>query len=62
MMYGVRLADDVGTKELMVRLGLDNTIFKVVSQWSLTWLSHDASKGDDDCVKQAWRYEMKGSR
>ena len=30
MMCGVQLADDVNTKKLMVRLGLDNTIVEMV--------------------------------
>ena len=58
----VQLADGVSTKDLMVRLGLDNTVFEVVIQGSLRWLGHVVRKGDDDCVKQAWRFEVKGSR
>ena len=62
MMCGVQLADGVSTKELMVRLGLDSTIVKVVRQGSLRWLGHVVRKEDDDCVKQAWRFEVVGSR
>ena len=62
MMCGVQLADGVSTKELMVRLGLDCTIVEVVRQGSLRWLSHVVRKEDDDCVKQAWRFEVEGSR
>ena len=62
MMCGVKLADGVSTKELVVRLGLDNTIVEVVRQESLRWLDHVVRKKDDDCVKQAWRFEVEGSR
>ena len=62
MMCGVRLADGVSTKKLMVRLGLDCTIVEVVRQGSLRWLGHVVRKEDDDCVKQAWRFEVEGSR
>ena len=48
MMCGVQLADDVNTKELMVRLGLDCTIVEVVRQGSLRWLGHVVRKEDDD--------------
>ena len=62
MMCGVQLADGVSTKELMVRLGLVKTIVEVVRQGSLKWLGHVVRKEDDDCVKQAWRFEVEGSR
>ena len=62
MMCGVQLADGVSTKELMVRLGLDCTIVEVVRQESLRWLGHVVRKEDDDCVKQAWRFEVEASR
>ena len=62
MMCDVQLADGVSTKELMVRLGLDCTIVEVVRQGSLRWLGHVVRKEDDDCVKQAWRFEVEGSR
>ena len=62
MMCGVQLADGVNTKGLMVRLGLDCTIVEVVRQGSLRWLGHVVRKEDDDCVKQAWRFEVEGSR
>ena len=62
MMCGVQLADGVSTKKLMVRLGLDSTIVEVVRQGSLRWLGHVVRKEDDDCVKQAWRFEVVGSR
>ena len=61
MMCGVQLADGVSTKEL-VSLGLDCTIVEVVRQGSLRWLGHEVRKEDDDCVKQAWRFEVEGSR
>ena len=61
-MCGVQLAYGVSTKELMVRLWLDNTIVEVVKQGSLRWLGHVVKKEDDDCVKQAWRFEVVGSR
>ena len=62
MMRSVQLADGTSTKELMVRLGLDCTIVEVVRQESLRWLGHVVRKEDDDCVKQAWRFEVEGSR
>ena len=62
MMCGVQLADGVSTKKLMVRLGLDSTIIEVVRPGSLRWLGHVVRKRDDDCVKQAWRFEVEGSR
>ena len=62
MMCGVQLADGVNIKELMVRLGLDNTIFEMVRQGSLRWLGHVVRKGNEDSVKQAWRFEVEGSR
>ena len=62
MMCDVQLADGVSTKELMVRLGLDRSIVEVVRQGSLRWLGHVVKKEDDDCVKQAWRFEVEGSR
>ena len=46
----------------MVRLVLDNNIFAVVRQGSLKWLGHVVRKGDEDCVKQAWMFEVEGSR
>ena len=58
----MQLADGVSTKKLMVRLGLDSTIVEVVRQGSLRWLSHVVRKEDDDYVKQAWRFEVVGSR
>ena len=62
MICGVQLADDVSTKKLMIRLGLDCTIVEVVRQGNLRWLDHVVKKVDDDCVKQAWRFEVEGSR
>ena len=62
MMCGMQLADGVSTKELMVRLRLNCTIVEVVRQGSLRWLGHVVRKEDDDCVKQAWRFEVEGSR
>ena len=62
LMCGVQLADGVSTKKLMVRLGLDNNIIEVVRQGSLRWLGHVVRKGNDDSVKQAWRFEVEVSR
>ena len=62
MMCGVQLADGVSTKELMVKLGLNSTIVEVVRQGSLRWLGHVVRKENDDCVKQAWRFEIAGRR
>ena len=61
IMCGVQLADGLSTKELMVRLGLDNTIVEMLGQGSLRWLGHVVKKRDDDYVKQAWRFEVEGS-
>ena len=61
-MCGVQLADGMSTKKLMVRLGLDKTIVEGVKQESLRWLGHVVRKEDDDCVKQAWSFEVDGSR
>ena len=60
-MCGVQLADSVRTKELMVRLELDSMIVEMARQGSLRWLSHVVRKLNDDCVKQAWRFEVEGS-
>ena len=46
----------------MVRLGLVSTVVEVVRQGSLRWLGHVVRKRDEDCVKQAWRFEVEGSR
>ena len=62
MMCGVQPADVVTTRELMVKLGLDNRYVEVVIQESLRWLEHVVREGDDDCVKQAWRFEVKSSK
>ena len=62
MMCGVQLADGASKKEFMVRLGLDKTVMEVVRQGSLRWLDHVVKKRDDDCVKQAWKFEVEGSR
>ena len=62
MMCGVQLADGVNIKKLMVRLGLNDTIVKMGKQGSLRWLGHVVRKGDEDCVKQAWRFDVEGSR
>ena len=62
MMCGVQLADGVSSKYLIVRLGSDNNIIEVVRQGSLSWLGHVVKKRDEDCVKQAWRFEVEGSR
>ena len=62
MMCDVKLVDEVSTKELMVRLGSDNNIVEVVKQRSFRWLGHVVRKGDDDCVKQTRKFEVKGSR
>ena len=62
MMCGVQLADGVSTKELRVRLRLVSMIVEVVRQESLRWLGHVVRKRDEDCVKQARRFEVNGSR
>ena len=62
MMCVVQLADGASTTELVVRLGLDDNIIEVVRQGSLRWLGHVVRKGGDDSVKQAWRFEVEGSR
>ena len=45
----------------MVRLGLVSTVVEVVRQGSLRWREH-VRKKDDDYIKQAWRFEVEGSR
>ena len=62
MMCGVQLADGVSIKNLMFRLRFDYTIIEMGRQLSLRWLGHMVRKRDDDCVKQAWRFEVDGSR
>ena len=62
LMCGVQLADGVSTTKLMGRLGLDDNIIEVVRQGSLRWLGHVVRKGNDDSVKQAWRFELEVSR
>ena len=62
IMCGVQLAGGVSTKELMVRLGSDSTIVEVVRQGSLRCVGHVVRKRNDDYVKQAWRFEVEGSR
>ena len=42
----------------MVRLGLDSTIVEEVRQGSLRWLRHVVKKEDDNCVKEAWSFEV----
>ena len=46
----------------MERLGLKDTIVEYVRQGSLRWLGHILRKDDDECVKQAWSFELEGSR
>ena len=62
MMRDVQLADEVSKKEFMVRLGLDKTAMEVVRQGNLRWLTNVVRKRDNECVKQAWRFEVDGSR
>ena len=62
MMCGVQLADGVSIKKLIFRLGLNSMIVEVLRYESLRWLGHVLRKKDDDCVKQAWRFEVKGIR
>ena len=61
-MCDVQLADGVKTKKLMVILGLDSTVIKVVRQGGLGWLGHVVRKENNDCVKQVWSFEVEGSR
>ena len=58
----LRMMCGVSTKKLMVRLRLVSTIIEVVRQGSLRWLGHVVRKRVEDCVKQAWRFEIEGSR
>ena len=51
----------MSAKNLMVELGLDNNIIEEVRQ-SLRWLGRVVRKRKDDSVKQAWRFEVEGSR
>ena len=61
-MYGVKLADRINTRELMERLGLEDTIFETDKQGSLMWLGHVLRKCDDGCVKQALNLGIEGSK
>ena len=66
------LADRLNMRELMERLGLKDTIVEYVRKGSLRWLGHvlrknaflkmKERKNDDKCVKQAWSFELEGSR
>ena len=62
MMCSVQLADGASKKKLMVKFELHSTIVEVVRLGSLKWLGLVLRKGDDDCIKQAWRFEVKGNR
>ena len=57
-MCGVKLADRINTRELMERLGLKDTFLETARQGSLRWLDHALRKGDEECVKQAWNFEI----
>ena len=46
----------------MGRLGLKDTIVEYVRQGSLIWLGHVLRKNDGEWVKQAWSFELEGSR
>ena len=61
-MCGVKVNDRIYTDELMERLGLRNTIVETVRQGSMRWLGHVLRKNDDDCIKQAWNFEVEGNR
>ena len=62
MMCGAQLADGVSKMKLMVRLGLDSTSIEVVKQESLRGLRSAVRERDNECVKEAWRFEMEGIR
>ena len=61
-MCGVKLADRINTTKLMEILGLKDTIVETVRQGSLRWLGHVLRKSDDECVKQAWNFEVEDIR
>ena len=46
----------------MQRLVIKDTIVENVLQGSLRWLGHVLRKDDNEHVKQAWSYELEGSR
>ena len=46
----------------MERCGLKDTIIEMVRQGSLRWLGHVLRKGDDECGKKTWNFEIEGSR
>ena len=46
----------------MERLGLKDTIVETVRQGSLRRLGNVLRKSDDECVKQAWNFEVEGGK
>jgi len=60
-MCGVKLKDGLPSKELRVRLGIDD-IALVLQQNRLRWYGHVLRKDDDDWVKKCMDYEVEGPR
>ena len=60
-MCGVKLQDRVPSKELRVRLGLDD-IISVLQQNRLRWYGYVLRKKDNDWVKKCMEYEVEGAR
>ena len=60
-MCGVKLKDRLPSKELRVRLGI-NDIALVSQQNRLHWYGYVLRKDDDDWVKKCMEYEVQGPR
>ena len=60
-MCGVKLKDRLSSKELRVRLGI-NDIALVLQQNRLRWYRHVLQKEDDDWVEKCMEYEVEGPR
>ena len=48
------------TSELMERLGLEETVVKVIKRSGLRWMGHVLRREDDEPVKRAWDLEVDG--
>jgi len=60
-MSGVKLKDRLPSKELRVRLGIDD-IALVLQQNRLHWYGHVLRKEDGDWEKKCMEYEVEGPR
>jgi len=60
-MCNVNVEDEVPSKEMRERLGIDDIIL-ILQQNRLRWYGHVLRKGDTDWVKKCMEYEVEGSR